>query len=93
MVVHTAYKIIVRGLVQGVYFRETARKEAYRLGIKGYVKNTDEECVEIVAVGPSDDIDEFVKWCHNGTEESRVDSVEVEIIDIKTDFKDFIILR
>jgi acylphosphatase len=92
MVVHIAYKITVHGFVQGVSFRHEARKEALKLGLRGSVKNKNEDCVEIIAVGLIDDLDAFVKWCHAGPDISRVDFVDVEIIDVKDNFKDFKII-
>ena len=88
----TAYKIIVRGLVQGVFFRDTARKEALNLGLKGYVKNNDDGSVEIVAFGNADNIDRFARWCYVGPDSAKVDIVDLKTIDVKENYKDFRII-
>ncbi|MCK5019798.1 MAG: acylphosphatase [Candidatus Peribacteraceae bacterium] len=48
---YTSYQIIINGRVQGVFFRATAKKVADELEICGWVKNTDDGCVEIHAKG------------------------------------------
>jgi acylphosphatase len=73
--------IIVTGRVQGVWFRASAKNEADRLGLLGHVMNKVNGQVHIEATGESDALDAFVKWCHNGPDLARVESVEVAQIE------------
>lgn len=75
---HNAFHALVRGKVQGVGFRYSAVKEAERLRLKGWVKNTARGSVEVWAEGPKDKLDLFRKWLRHGPSYSRVDSLEAE---------------
>ena len=67
--------IFVFGKVQGVFFRDSAKKIADQLEIKGYAKN-EGKFVYIEAEGTVEDLDNFIEWCHSGSESSVVDRVE-----------------
>lgn len=69
--------LIVRGLVQGVYFRQSTRDEALRLGLRGWVRNRRDGSVELVAEGEQASVEALVAWCHRGPTMARVDGVEV----------------
>lgn len=58
--------LTVRGKVQGVRFRASAKKEAIRLGINGFAKNVPDGAVEIVAEGGKDKLHTFLEWCLKG---------------------------
>lgn len=81
----------ISGEVQGVFYRATARKHAEALGLKGWVKNT-EDFVEAVVTGNPADIEAFVKWAHEGSDRARVDCVEVEQREYQY-FPDFTVIR
>lgn len=70
--------ILVSGRVQGVFFRANTQETALRLGITGWVMNTADGNVEIVAEGESDRIEKFTTWCHKGPSGSNVTDVRVE---------------
>jgi acylphosphatase len=79
------FQIKVSGLVQGVFFRYSAKVEAEKIGIVGYTKNLDDGSVEIVACLPTGDgdqekIDEFIKWCRHGPALAQVEKLEVKRI-------------
>jgi acylphosphatase len=59
-------KIIVRGKVQGVTYRETTRRKALTLGLSGTVENLENGDVLIVATGDTDTLESFVRWCYKG---------------------------
>lgn len=65
----------IKGRVQGVFFRESARREAERLGLKGFVRNLDDGSVEAVAEGPRGALEQFISWCHRGPPAARVDEI------------------
>jgi acylphosphatase len=62
----------VRGRVQGVWFRGSAREEADRLGLVGWARNRPDGSVEIVAQGAPSAIERFVEWCRHGPPGARV---------------------
>ena len=69
--------LLIRGRVQGVYFRAAAVREARRLGITGWVRNRPDGTVEVVAEGDEDSIKELSSWANHGPSAARVDQVDV----------------
>ena len=67
----------VSGRVQGVYFRESAKKEAERLNITGWVRNNPDNTVEGIACGTAADIEAFKLWCSTGPVMARVDHLDI----------------
>jgi len=85
---NNAFFARVKGRVQGVGFRYSAVREAYRLGVKGYVRNAANGMVEVWAEGPIEILSQFLKWLEKGPQFSRVDSVDKADCDPKG-YKDF----
>jgi acylphosphatase len=73
--------IRVFGHVQGVFFRQSARREALRLGLHGFARNEHDGSVIIDVQGAPAALDELVDWAHHGPAAATVDRVEVEIRD------------
>jgi acylphosphatase len=69
--------LVISGKVQGVFYRATAKELAERLKLDGWIKNTKEGNVEILASGPSQDLLKFTEWCKIGPEDAVVSNVEV----------------
>jgi acylphosphatase len=67
--------IIVKGRVQGVYFRAYTQKQAVKLNVKGFVRNLADGSVEIVASGHPDELQKLVAWCHKGPILAKVSEV------------------
>src|SRR4051794_38972390 len=67
----------ITGKVQGVGFRYATRSEALSLGATGWVRNTEDGRVEVLAQGSADVIDAFTQWLADGPPASRVTAVEV----------------
>ena len=84
--------ITVSGKVQGVFYRQTSREIANTLGIKGEVKNTQQETVVIIATGNKEQIEEFIQWCWRGPVRAKVANVIVEEMTLKL-FDKFNIVR
>ena len=72
----TALRIIISGQVQGVGFRYATVDEARRLGVIGWVRNTRDGRVEIVAQGPHPAVHRLLAWCQSGPPGARVANVE-----------------
>ncbi|MFH0816157.1 MAG: acylphosphatase [Methanobacteriota archaeon] len=71
-------RVVFRGLVQGVFFRDNARRRAKELGLTGWVRNRPDGAVEAVAEGERGDVEEFIRWCSHDQPRARVESVAVE---------------
>jgi acylphosphatase len=67
----------VRGIVQGVGFRETCVRRARALGITGWVRNRSDGSVEIMVQGTPEQLSEICGWLRNGVPSAVVDSLEV----------------
>ncbi len=70
--------LIIRGHVQGVFFRVSTRQQAQRLGLKGFVRNLSDGSVNAVAEGEHLDIEHFIRWCRRGPSAARVEEVIVQ---------------
>ena len=69
-------RAVVRGYVQGVGFRAFVRRRALALGLAGYVRNTADGDVEVLAQGPEPDLDALLADLQRGPSESEVSSVD-----------------
>lgn len=81
------------GKVQGVFFRESTRLEASRLGLTGWVRNSDDGSVEAVAEGEQAALEEFIRWCHRGPQAARVTDVERTESEPTGEFRAFTVER
>ncbi len=81
--------IIVKGRVQGVFFRVSAKEVATTFSLLGWVKNSSDGSVHICVEGPLSFIDEFTKWCKKGPSQSRIEEVKVTNQDYKGEFTSF----
>jgi len=87
--------LLIKGKVQGVFYRASAKTAAERLHITGWVKNTPEGHVEALASGEEGDLRQFVEWCRKGPAEAVVSEViELEKqAEARTGLKGFAIVR
>lgn len=87
MVLH----FLIRGRVQGVGFRWFVHREASELGLRGWVRNTDDGAVEVVAAGAAEDLSELRAELKRGSRGSRVDKlIEHELDEAEAaNLKDF----
>ncbi len=69
------FKIILKGEVQGVFFRAFVKKEAERLNLKGYTKNMYDGDLKVVVQGAQKDLIEMVDICKQGSDGARIDKV------------------
>jgi acylphosphatase len=70
-------RAVVHGRVQGVFYRDSCRTEARRLGVRGWVRNRADGTVEVVAEGPRDSVDQLLTWCRQGPPRASVTGVSV----------------
>jgi acylphosphatase len=67
--------LLIKGKVQGVFYRATAKKVADQLGVNGWIKNTKERDVEVIATGNEEALTEFLNWCKQGPKDAKVTDV------------------
>ena len=72
-----ARNVVVSGRVQGVFFRDSARREAQRHGVTGWVRNRRDGAVEAHFEGDSDAVAQVVLWCREGPRSADVDDLSV----------------
>jgi acylphosphatase len=69
--------LLIKGKVQGVFYRASARGIAEKLNLTGWVKNTDEACVEAMVAGEEEALQQFIMWCRKGPARAVVTEVVV----------------
>ena len=69
---------MVRGQVQGVFFRDSTRREAERRGVAGWVANRPDGAVEAVFEGEADAVAALVDFCREGPPQASVERVAEE---------------
>ena len=70
-------RLVIHGRVQGVWFRESMRQEASRLGITGWVRNRMDDSVELTLQGPPDRLADLCAWLREGDHPALIESMEV----------------
>ena len=70
-------RVVVHGLVQGVFFRDTVRRHAHSRGVAGWVRNNPDGTVEAVFEGEPEAVERLVSFVHQGPSGAIVDRVEV----------------
>ena len=85
-----SFHAIVRGRVQGVFFRAFVQRQALALGLTGYTRNLYREgAVEVWAEGERQQLEELLQYLHRGPRGARVERVEVNWADYTGDFSSF----
>ena len=73
-----ARKVSVRGHVQGVFFRDSVRRQAERRGVRGVAANRRDGSVEIVLEGRPEDIRDVIDYCARGPRGASVTALDVQ---------------
>ena len=81
----TRVRVVVTGLVQGVFFRDACQERARAEGVGGWVRNRADGAVEAEFEGPAAAVERIVAWCREGPRRARVDDVEVTTLEILGD--------
>jgi acylphosphatase len=76
-----ARKIIVRGKVQGVFYRAFVREQALKLGLAGWVMNQSDGSVCLVAEGPAGQLDALEHACRQGPPRAMVEGLQVQALE------------
>tara|TARA_B100001769_G_scaffold115987_1_gene90474 strand:- start:77 stop:346 length:270 start_codon:yes stop_codon:yes gene_type:complete len=80
---------LITGHVQGVFFRDSAKKEAIKLGLHGTATNLPDGTVKVCLRGEIEKIDLLERWLHIGPELAKVESVIEVDIDQQLELNDF----
>ncbi len=72
-----AARVVVRGRVQGVFFRDSCARQARANGVAGWVKNRPDGAVEAWFEGHPQAVENLVTWCRQGPSRARVEGTEV----------------
>lgn len=70
--------LVIHGRVQGVFFRDSMRREAYRLNVSGWVRNRSDGTVEAAVHGEPAAVDALVQWAHHGPPHAEVERVDIQ---------------
>ena len=70
-------RVFVEGRVQGVWFRDSTRVQALRLGVAGWVRNLPDGRVEAVYEGQQEAVEDMLAWTRHGPERALVRAVEI----------------
>jgi acylphosphatase len=70
-------RVVVNGVVQGVFFRGSCRREALNRGLVGWIRNRPDGSVEAVFEGTRRDVDALVRWMRRGPRLAHVETAEV----------------
>lgn len=81
--------LVIKGLVQGVFYRASTQETAINLGLNGWVRNLPDGSVEAIFEGPAEKVKEAVKWCRQGPPGSRVTDIDEKWSDYTGEFRNF----
>ena len=84
--------LLIKGEVQGVFYRATAKEIADKLGVTGWIKNKWDGNVEALATGDEESLQKFIEWCRQGPKKAGVTDVIVTKKE-ETTFNNFSVIR
>ena len=85
-------RLTIKGKVQGVFYRATAKDVADLIGVKGWVRNLPDNNVEITVTATEESLQKFINWCKQGPPKAKVEDVIVEELQFE-EFNGFRIIR
>lgn len=82
-------RLIIEGMVQGVFFRATMAEVAGGQGVRGWARNNPDGTVEAVLEGEEDRVEKVIQWSRTGPPRARVDRVDISREEFKDEFDGF----
>jgi acylphosphatase len=83
-------KCLVRGRVQGVFYRAATREEAQKRGVTGYARNLEDGKVEVLLCGSPDAVGHMKAWLWQGSPAAQVSEVTCRLVDDEKSYESFI---
>lgn len=84
-------RLLIRGKVQGVYYRYNMQQVAKKNSVVGWVRNLSDGKVEALLEGSKEEVNKVIEWSKMGPENARVDEVKVDYEQYVGNYKDFMI--
>lgn len=81
--------ILIYGDVQGVFFRAGTQSEARKLGLVGWVRNSEEGGVDVLAEGERSALEKLLEWCSHGPAGASVAKIKHQWLESKKEFREF----
>ncbi len=81
--------LLISGRVQGVFFRDFIQTQAKGLGLSGWVRNTEDDRVEVVAEGDLEHLKQLLSFAKQGPGASKVDNVKAKWSMARKEFSSF----
>ena len=72
-----ARHVVISGRVQGVFFRDSLRRQAESRSVAGWARNTRDGTVEAVLEGEEHDVESVIEWCRRGPSRAEVTNLEI----------------
>lgn len=85
-------QLLIKGKVQGVFYRASAKEVAKEIGITGWISNSENGDVEAIVSGTQTQLDAFITWCQHGPKRAEVSEVVISKVEDQN-FKNFSINR
>ncbi len=85
-------RILIKGKVQGVFFRQALKITAKKNNVFGWVRNLDDGKVETIIEGDDENVSAVVEWCHAGPANARVEDIEIKNEKFVGEFSKFDVL-
>jgi acylphosphatase len=86
-------RVIFRGKVQGVFFRDHVKNFAQKFNVKGYVKNLRDGSVEMIAFSTHTNLEKLIRSIKEKPGNGSIDKIEISLFYCKEEFDDFKIIR
>ncbi len=85
-------KLIIKGIVQGVNFRNYTQREAKKNNLTGWVRNLPDGSVAALFEGEEKDVEMMIHWCRHGPPSARVTELIAQKEEFRGEFQSFSIL-
>lgn len=85
----TRAHVLVSGKVQGVFFRQTTKRQTKNLDVKGWIRNLPDGRVEAVFEGEENAVRSLVEYCKHGPSRAKVENIEVKWENNNDEFNSF----
>ena len=84
--------VLIKGKVQGVFFRQALKVFAIKNNVYGWVRNLKDNRVEVLVEGDDKSVNLIIEWAHHGSANARVDEIKFNNEEFKNEFTTFEVL-